>query len=230
MNRWQQLCERFAALQMREQLLIAGAAIVVTLALCDWLLWSPLRIDNSQLERQIASAQTQAQALLSEQQQIQQQLKVDPNAEVSAQIEMIRKRIAEQDAELAQLTVDLIPPDAMATVLREVLGKRKELKLVALANIPAQPAFSPTEEAAPTAQSENEEAAAAPIIYKHGLTLTLRGNYFEVLDYLRALAEPDVEKRRFFWESIDYKVDKYPQAEVTLKVYTLGNKEAWIGA
>jgi MSHA biogenesis protein MshJ len=64
-------------------------------------------------------------------------------------------------------------------------------------------------------------------VYKHGLTLTLKGSYFDVLDYLHAVEE---SPWHFFWERLEYRVGHYPEAEVTLRVYTLGDHEELIGA
>jgi MSHA biogenesis protein MshJ len=232
---WQKWCDRFALLQAREQILITLAAVALVLVLCDWLLWSPTGARNQQQQTQITEAKQQLSDLQSQRGIIEQTLAADPDAELRAQLETLHVQVEQENKELGELTVDLIRPDAMATMLRDLLISRKGLKLVTLANVPAVPAFkSKTEDSVDNPEADsNSEHAAAPTIYKHGLTLTFRGNYFEVLDYLRALENlrgPNDVPWHFFWESFDYKVDKYPEAEVTLKVYTLGDKEAWIGA
>lgn len=233
-NRWRQLVERYAALQPREQILIAAAVLVLVAVLCDWLLWAPQRAQAKRLDQQIAETQAQLDTLGAQQQETQRRLAADPDAELKAQIDAVRARIAAQDVELGRLMVDLVPPDAMAAVLRDVLMKRRQLRLVALANSPAQPAFGNDAAAPATPDPAAVPASDSPLpaVYRHGLSLTFRGSYFDVVEYLRALVTPGTDSagRRFFWESIDYKVERYPEAEVTLKVYTLGNKEAWIGA
>jgi MSHA biogenesis protein MshJ len=193
-------------------------------------------VRNRQLDQQLAALQTQKQNLEAEQVQIRQQLALDPNAGLRTQIDATQKRIAAVDRQLEALTVDLIPPQAMAAALRDMLVARKQLQLVSLANSPPVPAFQ-NDDAAPVvdegeAVAEDDQSAAseAPIIYRHGLTLKVRGNYFDVLDYLRAIAPVGGSRNRFFWERIEYQVDSYPDAEVTMRVYTLGNREAWIGA
>ncbi len=235
MNRWQQLCAKFDALQAREKIIVAVAACVLTLIVCDALLWDAQRMGNRALDQQLAAAKQQQQTLESERLQIQQQLAVDPNTGLRQQIEGMQRRMADLDQQLQTLMVDLIPPQAMAAVLRDMLVKRKSLRLVSLSNTPSVPAFQAESalEVDSEKQSDIENTSGdtiAPTIFKHGLALRVRGNYFDVLDYLRAIAPPDGEKNQFFWERIDYQVDKYPEAEVTLRVYTLGNKEAWIGA
>jgi len=235
MSRWQQFCAKFDALQAREKMIVAVAACVLTLIFCDAVLWDAQRMGNRALDQQLAAAKQQQQNLESERLQIQQQLAVDPNADLRLQIEDMQQRMVDLDQQLQTLMVDLIPPQAMAAVLRDMLLKRKSLRLVSLSNTPSVPAFQ--SESALEVDSEKpgdiENAGGdtiAPMIFKHGLALKVRGNYFDVLDYLRAIAPPDGGKNQFFWERIEYKVDKYPEAEVTLQVYTLGNKEAWIGA
>ena len=237
-QQWQKNCERFAHLQAREQIFIALAAVALVAVLCDTLMWSPARARNQQQQTQIAEAQQQLADLHNQHAVIEQALATDPDVDLRRKLETLRVQVEQQNKELGELTVDLIRPDAMATMLRDLLISRKGLKLIALANMPAVPAFKSksddevSENANANIDAETDHAAA-PTIYKHGLALTFRGNYFEILDYLRALENlrsPDNVPWHFFWESFDYKVDKYPEAEVTLKVYTLGDKEAWIGA
>lgn len=226
---WQEQCNRFALLQSREQILIAVAAVAVVWMLCDTLLWSPAGVRNKQQQIQLAEAKQQLVDVQTQRMIIEQALTTDPDVDLRNQLETLRVQVEQQNKELGVLTVDLIRPDAMAKMLRDLLVSRKGLKLVSLANMPAVPAFKSKDDA--SAESDSQKIAA-PTIYKHGLSLTFRGSYFEVLDYLRALENlrgPNAVPWHFFWESFDYKVDKYPDAEVTLKVYTLGDKEAWIG-
>lgn len=69
----------------------------------------------------------------------------------------------------------------------------------------------------------NDTEVAAPIalgpgVYKHSVELSIEGGYFAVLDYLKALENMPWQ---FYWEGMDYVVDDYPNAKVTLEVFTL---------
>lgn len=228
-QQWQQLQARFNALKPREQLLITAVGAIVLLALCDQLFWTPFTRSNTQFENRITELHAQQEKLQGEHAAVKARLAEDPNAELQRGIDAVRTRIDAQNKRLAALTVDLIPPEKMADVLREVLNQRRELQLIALQNEPATYAFMPREKTDKTAdETDQADSEHAPVVvYRHGLTLQLKGRYFEIVNYLQALEQLPWH---FYWEKLDYKVDKYPEADVTLRIYTLSNREGWIGA
>lgn len=239
-QQWQRWQTRFDALKPREQMLIAVAGAAIALMLCDQLFWTPLTRTNTQLRNGVAELKTRQAQLQSEHADVQAHLVQDPNAELQRRIDAVQVRIDAQNKRLADLTVDLIPPEKMAEVLRKVLSERRELKLIALQNDAATYAFKPSENAnqttgedntsAPSADTQtaaNDNGHPAVVIYRHGLTLQLRGRYFDIVNYLQALEQLPWH---FYWEKLDYKVDQYPMATITIKIYTLSNREGWIGA
>ena len=66
----------------------------------------------------------------------------------------------------------------------------------------------------------------SPGVYKHSVVLSVSGGYFAVLDYFKSL---EAMPWQFYWQGMDYVVDEYPHANVTLEVFTLsaviGKKE-----
>lgn len=228
-QQWSKLQTRFTALKPREQLLITAVGVVVLLALCDQLFWTPFARGNTQLKNQIAELRGQQTQLQTEQASVKTRLAEDPNAELQRSIDAVKSRIDVQNKRLAELMVDLIPPEKMADVLHEVLSQRHALQLIALQNEPATYAFMPHDKAEknPDAASEDNSEHAPVVVFRHGLTLQLKGSYFEIVNYLQALEQLPWH---FYWEKLDYNIDKYPDAIVTLKVYTLSNRESWIGA
>ena len=49
-------------------------------------------------------------------------------------------------------------------------------------------------------------------------TLTLKGNYFSILNFLKRLEQL---KWQLYWDRLQYQVDNYPEATVTVEFYTL---------
>jgi len=92
----------------------------------------------------------------------------------------------------------------------------QELQLVQT-NSDAAPAAQPNPAAA-------EESSAG--VYQHAVELRVSGNYNQILHFLIALERLPW---RFYWQSLDYKVEHYPNAEVTLRVYTLSSEEGLFG-
>ncbi len=63
-------------------------------------------------------------------------------------------------------------------------------------------------------------------VYKHGISLIVKGTYFQLLDYLHKLENMS---SRFYWEELRYEQDHYPKGYFHLKVYTLTRAEGFSG-
>jgi MSHA biogenesis protein MshJ len=57
--------------------------------------------------------------------------------------------------------------------------------------------------------------------YRHGVELTLRGGYFELLQYLARLERL---RGRFLWGRTELQVEKYPDVRLTVQVRTLSSQ------
>ena len=100
-----------------------------------------------------------------------------------------------------------VPAQLMVKVLRDLLKQNSGLDLIAMETLPVS-SFS-----------------ESTTIYRHGLSLTLTGNYFNTLNYLKKL---ESLPWRLNWGSIEYQVKEYPIAETTLKLSTLSFEENWL--
>ena len=68
-------------------------------------------------------------------------------------------------------------------------------------------------------------AAPAPLLFRHGVQLVLQGSYLEMIDYLEAL---EAMPTQLFWGAAVLDADQYPQARLTLTLYTLSLDQKWI--
>ena len=68
-------------------------------------------------------------------------------------------------------------------------------------------------------QAKTVKAAASQLrIYKQYVSLQLKGNYFQILNYLKRL---EATRWRFYWEALFYQVSGHPDALVEIRVYSL---------
>ena len=81
----------------------------------------------------------------------------------------------------------------------------------------AAPAAAPAPATVPAAQ--------APLLYRHGVQLVLQGSYLEMIDYLEAL---EAMPTQLFWGAAALDAAQYPQARLTLTLYTLSLDQKWI--
>lgn len=221
----------------REQwLAVAVALLVPALA---WLAFGhePLALRLQQLDNEQRSAETrrlEARTALAE---LQARAAVDPD---QALRQALRAAQALRDHQLESLdreTAALIDPQRMQQVLQDLLQQRPGLRLLALESFsaPLELPKPPAADGQPAAASATADSAppAPPVLYRHGMRLTLEGSYFELRDYLQGIEAQSLAAggRRLFWERLDYQVGEAGpgQAKITLELYTLSREAGWVG-
>ena len=76
-----------------------------------------------------------------------------------------------------------------------------------------------------TAASAQSSSAASELLYRHGVELIVRGNYLDMVDYLDALEALPIQ---LFWTRAALEVEQYPNARLSLTVYTLSLDKKWM--
>jgi MSHA biogenesis protein MshJ len=63
------------------------------------------------------------------------------------------------------------------------------------------------------------------LLYRHGVEITVRGNYLDMIDYMNALESLPTQ---LFWGGAKLEADDYPNARLTLTMYTLSLDPKWL--
>lgn len=74
----------------------------------------------------------------------------------------------------------------------------------------------------------NDKKTAAVVdgeIYKHGVEITVQGEYLDMMNYMREL---EAMPWQVFWGKARLNVDEYPQATLVLTLYTLSLDKKWL--
>lgn len=203
--------QRFNALSVREKLMTCGTVVVVVWAIWDNMLYQSLSRQAASLKTEIATLENN----LATQRLVADQLKhldrSNPGEERLNQLQAAVDRLKQQ---LNVGEKKFVSAQMMATALRDMLQQHGNLKLVKLETLPTTP-FA----------NDNDEKQPA-WVYRHTLALTLQGDFFSTLNYLQAL---EALPWRVHWDSIDYQVLQYPDAETRIQVYTLSFEKDWLG-
>lgn len=216
-KQWQILADKFMQLSLRERVMIVSASTLLMAYLLFSLVLEPSYKMSKQLQSQVLSTQQEKNLLMIDNLNLQGQLAKDPNEDVLQRIARAELALETSDDELSLFTSDLITSKEMAKVLRDVLAEADKVKLLTISSLPVQ-----------TLQSDVNEVIESKgkfQIYKHGLRVTMRGQYFDVLNYLRIVEQLP---KKFYWEVFDYKTADYPNAEVVMEFYTLSLNEEFI--
>ncbi|UXI01583.1 type II secretion system protein M [Photobacterium sp. TY1-4] len=210
MNYWYKLSERFDLLTRREQGLILVSGWTVLLFVGFMVVIEPRMQALDSVERQILSLAGQLSSNEQQIDHIQRKLQRDPNREVEQKINMLAQENDALEATLQQRVASLVSPMQMSALLEQVLKRTDRLRLLSLTSMPSAQLISGKDEG----------------YYIHPVRLTLRGRYFDLVDYLDQLEALPV---KYYWRSLNYQVDTYPWAEIELEVYTLGESKDFIG-
>lgn len=229
------LLQRWQAMAPREQWL-AGLVGLLLPALA-WLSLGhePLAQRVRQLDTARLAAESRALEARTARAELLALAAVDPDQAVRQALLAAQALREQQLEQLATGTAALIDPPRMRQVLQDLLQQRPGLRLLGLESFSAPlelPAAAPVA-AAKDAVTGTTTAAAAPLLYRHGMRLTLEGSYFELRDYLRGIEQQGrgTDGRRLFWERLDYQVGEAGpgRARITLELYTLSREAGWVG-
>jgi MSHA biogenesis protein MshJ len=155
----------------------------------------------------------------------------DEHSPLRDRVAQLKQQLQSQDSYLQSRRDRLISPDKMADLLRQVLNKNDRLQLVELKTLPVSLLIekSPGDIAAqPTAANSpdgQKQPGAQKQIFKHGVSITVRGNYLDLMRYITALERMPAQ---MFWGEASLSVEKYPDALFTLTVYTLSLDKTWL--
>ncbi|NVJ50395.1 MAG: hypothetical protein HWE13_04150 [Gammaproteobacteria bacterium] len=143
----------------------------------------------------------------------------------SVQYKLLQQRERELDENLASYA-QLVSPSQMPDLLKNFFDKSKGLELIKLNKKPVKPAFT-SDQLATKSNSIVYQEDKNIQFYRHDFTVKLSGGYF---DLMKSLQELEKLNLKIYWESLNYQVMRYPNADITLTVYTYSYEKNWIGA
>jgi len=239
---WQKLSTRIDAMSLRERVLIFLMAAVILLVLLNLLLLDPQFKQQKLLSQRITGEQAQITAIQTVIQQKVRAQATDPDALPRQQLEQARQRAAQLRAELQKTQDALVAPEKMPALLEAILKRDGRLQLVSLKTLPVSdlaPASAADkkadEAAAAAATAATTPATPAPAadaaadgfgtVYRHGVEITVAGGY---PDMLRYMAELEAMPWQLYWGKAQLRVEAWPQAHLTLTLYTLSLDKTWM--
>lgn len=217
---WERLNVRYSALQRREQGLVAAAVVLAPLAIGYALLVDPQAIKSKVLEQGIARQSASSVELQGQVTVLQQQLQVDPDAGLKAELQALVGERDELDKQLQALSASLVRPENMNALLDGLLKRNAGLRLLSLKTLAPQSILTPVK-----AEGDKKPVERVFDLYRHGVEIRLEGRYTDLQAYLGQLEKLP---QRLLWGSLNYRVVEHPRAEMTLVVYTLSPERAWL--
>ena len=219
---WEKFSSKVNDLALRERVLIFAAVAFLLVTLVNTLFLDPLLVQQKKLATQVTQQQEKMKEIQAQIEALLDAKKGDAVSPERARLSLLKKQIAEGDEYLKTSRERLVQPDKMAGVLEQVLNRNGNLQLVSLHTLPVTPLIEQS------AEENGLQAAAMPPdsqVFKHGVQITVRGNYLDLMQYLAALEKLPVQ---MFWGMAKMNVLKHPVAELTLTIYTLSLDKTWM--
>jgi len=205
-DRFLLLTSRIDSMQLRERalLLLAGTALVFLLV--DMLGLQPVLRQQEQGKQAISDWKLQLDVL----RERSRMLSSDSSGVSLQRRNQLQTQLSDLESRLQNQLGALLEPEQAIEVLRQVLAQEQDLTLYKV-NAVSKPLSDLKQEGADTLPAAG--------IGRYELRLELQGSYLGTLRYLRAL---EALPWKFFWEEVNFEIMEYPDARVTLDIYTLG--------
>ena len=208
--RWRQVRRQFDARLPNERRLIIVALIALIVYLCDMALITPASeaLKAARQREQVAAMSRDAM-----QTELNRKRVELANRLMAAQKEQVelRKRLADGEQELARQQSMMAPARDMQNLLEGLLAQHGQLRLKAMRTLPpVEVQFNGAKGAAPV-------SGAAPVLYSHGLEISVSGPYLDLVAWLRSIEQLP---RRLLWSGMTLSVIDGAPPTLTLLVQT----------
>lgn len=215
--------QKVDALSLRERVILFVLMLAGIWAAMDALLLAPQERARKQAQERIV----QARAKLAEAEQalVLRASQPDPDQMARQRLENARQTLNARMQTAARLQARMVAPKDMLNVLQGMLRTQPGLRLGGLATLPPEPVGQP---ARPTPAGAPQTPAAATSespLYKHGVKLTLVGDYAALTRYMESLERLPVG---FYWARAELDASAHPAIALTLTLYTLSLERTWL--
>jgi len=242
MNIFSQLTKNFSKLQLRERALSVALVSIILALGANLVLLKPLQQETNRLRAIDKTYKEELATAISDLANLDNQISrgVDPLAKDRALRDELLGKIAKADSFFAHQDVTGTQAGApIGSLVRSLLQETPGLALVSLKTMPSQVFYTPpppppppkaTEQAVEgiaklvplTLAAKPEPPAPKPVafqktLYKHGVEITVKGNYAQLLSYMEKLQK---YPQRVFWSEARLTVSSYPVNVLRIVIYT----------
>ena len=233
METLRQIQNRIDSLSLRERGIILGTILISIYFLFDSFIIRPMDLYQKNAHNNIVRTNAEIVVLNSKIHQLVDASTGNQRQRKTQEALKLRQENDNLDQKLQQVTANLVTPQQMTTLLRQVLEQTDGLHLKKVTSLGSSPLVlqkkhvaQTDKKAAKVNDDEKENDNPANMVYKHGLQIVFDGNFFATLEYLKKLEQL---KWNFIWDDIKFEVNDYPEATTTLSLYTISMDKNWIG-
>jgi len=202
---WATLAARIDQMSLRQRAMLFATLSLILVALAHVALIEPVLARQKRLIDRVNLNQSQLTAVRA---QIESVLKDEESGRKDPEQTALREleaKVAKAEQALAQRKRGFVSPTRLPALLRTLMGPGEAVKLEALRVVPGVP------------------VEGSPGFYRHGVDLTLKGSYFDLVQYLARLEKLPA---RLLWGRTELQAEEYPEVRLTVQVRTVGTQAA----
>lgn len=232
---WQKMVLKIDALSLRERCIIFAMVAILLIVMVNATLLDPQFIKQKQLSEQVIADRAKINLIQTE---IRQTVIVqsDPDAANHERLQLLKQQSTQMQTVLLDMQKGLVPPDRVTALLEDILKRNGKLRLLSLKTLPATSLTEPVASDSGTAEKTGGAAASAAkakidsppavgAVYTHGVEIVVQGSYLEMMNYMTELESTSWQ---LFWRNAKLNVDEYPNATLTLTLFTLSMDKKWV--
>jgi MSHA biogenesis protein MshJ len=245
---YEQAAEWIDSKSSRERVFIGLSILALVFLVWTLLIQSGYDSREKELKSQLAALQADQKLTQEQLTAITTSLATGPAKVKQSEINQLNSQLQQIQTRLSEVGQGLIAAEQLPEVLRSVFEQTRGLELINVQTLAAKEMMIASLQQIEVAQpnvaepndsvipgvpnlqaTQNTQPAPKPQgsgVFKHGVVLKLRGDFFRILALVKSLENLPW---KFYWESLDYSVKQYPQAEIELRVFTLSSEEGLLG-
>lgn len=200
---WSQLAARIDDMTLRQRALLFATVSLLVVATAHVALIEPVLARQKRLVERVNRDQSQLTAVRAQIESLVKELDSTRKHPEQQALRELEAKLAAGEKTLAERKQALVAPTRLPALLKDLLGPGQGLRMESLRVVPGT------------------EAEGLSGFYRHGVELTLRGGYFDLLQYLARL---ESLRGRFLWGRTELQVEKYPDVRLTVQVRTLSTQ------
>ena len=221
-----QLATRVDALSLKERALLLGAAILVLFWVWNEWLFKPLEQRRVALVTQVATLSDDLRELDALTLAWQVSAGVDPDALTRTHLVALAEALKQVSGTVVAKSARMVPPAQMPALLKDVLGRFRDLEFLSLEGLGAEPVVPVSKESIEHPATSAGTSPSDKIAFRHGMRIRFRGSFLATTDYLKAL---EALPFGFFWVRVELTAVDFPIVEGSLVIYTISPTKGWIG-
>ena len=209
--------DRVDVLGLRERAMVFAAVCVVIVAFAWTGFLDPSLIRQKAYTNTLAQKQQEIVLLQTQIGTLMQARATDKSGPRRQTLDAERRKLAELDRLIEDRRREMVPPDRVAAVLTDMLRTSRNVEITGMQSLAAAPIS--------VVEADASVQGGTAGMYRHGLEVTMAGQYLDLLNYLAAIERLPV---KIFSGGLSIDATQYPRNVLKLTVVTLSSENKWL--